>query len=206
MEIEKAKTHARRLEAFLKSQGVKLPYSACLEAVAHVEGVANWLTLEAQAHKQPIAVSVVVEHLSGTPAKNFFELPFMHPQSDYPLITTVLVADSLEEEKRSRTFHELRHINEELVELLAKDARGELDEDEEELLDSAEEENDELVLDWGDEYEGEGLYVGDLRGIKHVQDGVWQLNDGRKLELYASGKVVVPLQKQKDKRKTKRKA
>lgn len=204
MEIEKAKTHARRLEAFLKSQGVKLPYSACLEAIAHVEGVANWQTLEASAQKQTI--SVTVEHLSGMPAANFFELPFMHPNTEWPLITTVLIADSLEQESKSRTFHDLHMVNEEMLELLAKDARGELDEEEEELLDSAEEENDELVLDWGDEYEGEGLYVGDLRGIKHVANGVWQLADGRKLELFASGKVVVPLQKQKDKRKNKRKA
>jgi hypothetical protein len=203
MEIEKAKTHARRLEAFLKSQGVKLPYSACLEAVAHVEGVANWQTLEAQTHKQPIAVSV--EHLSGIEATNFFELPFMHPNSEWPLIRTILIADSLKEEERGiRTYHDIHTVNEELFAVLAKESRGEeLDEDDNGWLENG---DDEIILDWGDEYEGEGLTVDDLRGLKQVGDGIWQLTDGRKLELFANGKVVVPLQKQKDKRKNKRKA
>lgn len=203
MEIEKAKAHARRLEAFLKAQGLKLPYSACLEAVAHVEGAANWQTLEAQAHKQPIAV--VVEHLSGTPATNFFDLPFMHPNTEWPLIATVLIADSLKEEERGvRTYHDIHAVHEELFAVLAKEARGEkLDEDDNDSLENG---DDEIILDWGDECEGEGLTVDDLRGLKQVGDGIWQLTDGRKLELFANGKVAVPLQKQKDKRKTKRNA
>lgn len=203
MDTNKAKIHARRLEAFLQSQGVTLPYSACLEGIAHIEGVANWQTLEGMSQQQPISVSV--EHLSGMPARNFFELPFMHPTTEWPLISTVVIADSLEEEQRGvRTYHDIHQVHEELFAVLAKEARGEtLDDDDLGWLENADE---EYILDWGDEYESEGLNVSELRGIKHVADGVWQLVDGRKLELYASGKVVVPLQKQKDKRKNKRKA
>jgi hypothetical protein len=198
MEANKAKTHARRLEAFLQSQGITLPYSACLEGIAHVEGVANWQTLEARAP----AIAVHSDHLSGAPAANFFELPFMHPSTEWPLIDTVLVADSLEEEKTARTYHELHTVCDETLEILAREARGDkLDEDDLAYLENSE---DDIILDWGDEYEGEGLMLSELRGIKQVGDGVWQLKDGRKLELFARGKVVVPMTK--DKRTRKRKA
>lgn len=198
MEIEKAKAHARRLEAFLKEQGVKLPYSACLEAIARAEGVANWQTLEAKRHERAITVSA--KHLSGAPAANFFELPFMHPESDWPLIKTVLVADNQREMQLGiRTYHDIHSVNEEMLELLSKEANGaKLDEDDLNCLEDA---GDEILIDWGDENEGEGLSVNDLRGIKQIGDSTWLLEDGRELELFALGKVVAPLPNQKDKRK-----
>lgn len=196
MDTNKAKTNARRLEAFLKSKGINLPYSACLEAIAHSEGVANWQTLEAQ---RPV-ISVSTEHLTGQPAANFFELPFLHPSSEWPLVEKVLIAYSLEDEGRGlRYFQDVHQIDEDIFEILAREARGEaLDEDDLETLEGAAE---EITLDWGDEYEGEGLTVAELRSIKQISDTAWQLADGRTVELFASGKICVPMAKAKAKRK-----
>jgi len=198
MDTNKAKAHARRLEAFLKSKGASLPYSACLEAVAHLEGDANWQTLSGK--RQKPVISVETEHLTGKPAVTFFELPFLHPSSEWPLVEKVLIAYSLDDEGRGlRYYQDVHQIDEDLFEILAKEARGEvLDEDDLETLEAA---ADDIALDWGDEYEGEGLTVAELRGIVQMSDTVWKLTDGRIVELFASGKICVPMAKAKAKRK-----
>ena len=75
--------------------------------------------------------------------------------------------------------HKTYHAHEEDV-LCALDAEREgtaSPEDIEFLNESA----DDIVLDWGDEFEGEGLTTKELRGIQMAPAGTWKLADGRVL-------------------------
>ena len=40
---------------------------------------------------------------------------------------------------------------------------------------------DTIVLDWGDEFEAEGLTASELRGMQPMPNGAWKLKDGREL-------------------------
>ena len=185
MKVNQAKKQARNLERFLKKQGMSLPYSQCLEAIAVAQGVANWQTL--QAHEaQPQLVPVTVRKVA-----TIWEMPFIEGRSGELIITQVLVADSVAEEKRgTRTYHTLRHVDEDMLELLANEARGEpLSADDLELL----EDEDTLLFDWGDEYEAEGLYLHEVRGMTQIKANRWQLPDGRTLSFIAQAEVSFPM-------------
>lgn len=144
-------------------------------------------------HKNPEALGSLAVNLSnpgitGAAAANFFELPFKNSQTDWMAIEVLKLSGSLEQYRSGAAdSYVLFDASEELLNLLAQEARGEtLDEDDLARLD---EDGADLVLDWGDVYEGDGLSVNELRGIQALDAGAWQLKDGRVVQLYAPARI-----------------
>ncbi|MDO8415179.1 MAG: hypothetical protein Q7S87_03085 [Agitococcus sp.] len=74
-----------------------------------------------------------------------------------------------------------RYADEEAVLALDAERRGLATDDDLELLEG---EADSLVIDWGTEDDGYGLYTKELRGLKEGQENTWIMKDGRILRFY----------------------
>lgn len=75
-------------------------------------------------------------------------------------------------------YHEYHYHDEDVLPALDAEREGRATDEDLELLEDG---KDAIVLDWGDEYEAEGLKTSELRGIQMGPDGTWTLKDGRVL-------------------------
>lgn len=127
---------------------------------------------------------------SNSGLKSIWQWPFLTANNSglAPIMSLVLSAreDAHEGHGDSQRHHTLHLVDEGLVKLLARldgapaadDADFDLDEANAGWL------QNDVVLDWGDEYESAGLSFAALRNLKQVKPDTWQLADGRFVRFY----------------------
>jgi len=124
----------------------------------------------------PSADKLVVADRSGRQAptvvnRRLSELPW----SDIVAVIVQHPGQTLENAPR----YELRNqdeIDTDILDDIDDESAGDASDEQLEFLNSP---GDDLVVDWGDEYEGEGLFISDLRQYKATPGKTWTLKDGR---------------------------
>lgn len=186
------KKQARRLHAFLAGRQA-LGYADCLEAIAAVYGAANWRTLQGMATAETLGAA------PGPAAQtNIWSWQFVDGESGRPVISAVLIQIHPKVKGKNYFYYrQLRHAfsdNEDAQDHLRRHVACQLagEPTPPETVEFFAKYGDELVLDWGDEFESEGLTLAELAGMRQVDPDMWQLEDGRKLKFAYTRTVGSP--------------
>lgn len=130
---------------------------------------------------RPSADKLVVTDRSGKnrmakPSSSLRDLP-------WSTITQVSIrpAGAGEENALFYSLHNADEFDKDLFGLIDAERNGTLEDGD---LDELEELGDQTVIDWGDEYEMEGLSVAELRNAVVGPDRAWTLADGRVVRFY----------------------
>lgn len=125
---------------------------------------------------RPSADKLVVADRSGKskpakPRSNLSELP-------WATITQLSIcpAGARQENAQFYVLHNAEDIDLEIFELIDAERNGNLEDGD---LEDLEQLGDQIQIDWGDEYEAEGLSVAELRKAVVGSDRAWTLADGR---------------------------
>lgn len=164
MQIHEIKRQVRALQKALAELGIEKAYSDVLQLVARQHGLKNWQVLRALADENQYT--------------SFSELAQAIQEGG---VDRIVVA-------RKGTETQVMWLRElsspELFTVLDNSAKGRTSLEDAATLQAAAE---EIVIDWGDEYNPEGLTVAELSNARAVSDGSWKLSDGRIISFLVSG-------------------
>lgn len=173
--IEAAKSAAQKLKTFFAEHKKPIKLGMAQDAIARLNGARDWNVFSAQASKQvgnpdaPLTWTYLDETIG------FFSIDSGHGD-----IEGVLVAES---PGQCREFNKFHHIEIETFLRLDREIQGIATKEDIQLLDENEE-NEDIVLDWGDEFDGDGLSTSDLRHAVYLGKGEWKLTDGRIMSFF----------------------
>jgi hypothetical protein len=129
----------------------------------------------------PVADKLVVADRSGKnkpalPRSNLSELPWSEI-----LQLSICPTGGIERDAQVYFLPNPKEIDVEALKLIDAEQNGQLDADGREALECLE---DQTVIDWGEEYNPEGITVSELRNAVVGPDRAWTLTDGRVVRFY----------------------
>lgn len=128
----------------------------------------------------PAADKLVVADRSGKKADKGARLFATLPWSEIHSLS-IQNPDETEEEAGHFRLHNPSEYDRDVLESLDAERNGSASP---EVLESLDERGDDLVIDWGDEFEAEGIHLPELRNAKVGPGKAWTLHDGRILRFY----------------------